>query len=653
MEIGTRGKKINKRRSVLDDIKNNRLGGSRLDSHELVEEEDVYDLVDESEYVQLVEKRRQGNEFVVDDNGLGYRDDGEEVLGVKEDEFEKKKRILAGDIDEPDYDEDISKKKAQRLNKAAAQGIGMANTMFSYVKTGQTTTKMASSAITAQQDLDIDKLLDDVSAKPQSSRRPVARSFNRAPQSYRSELPTNLAPSRATDYYTQDVHNYSEEVVENNNYDDHDDDHYDAGPSSPLPLEKNYSNVPAAKLENNASSVSSGVGKEEPSKQMEMAMAIEEKEKEKEVKMEEESSEKISFSKGVRKIKSSIQPSNQSSFEGNALLGMDTGEISDIAGTNTDSSIDKAAQIDPSLWLKKTTFPEEEQASEYLQMFWIDATESNGIIYLFGKVEIANPNDPKKGSKFVSCSVAINGNERNLFVLAKPAGSFNADGTPVRADMNQVYQELNKMLVPAIIPKTQGQSFRCKTVKRKYAFEYDEIPREETEYLKVVYSAKHGVPTPQQCSNGTNSIQRIFGASSSVLELFLLKRKLTGPCWINVRNPRPINGSFSWCKLEVGIDNPKFICKVNDSIPPPPLISMCISMKTVLNPVTHVHEIVSLSAVFHSKVEADGETVEDQSLMRRFTLVRPLGTTCGPGFPPVFPHDMMVCEILLYILFAI
>jgi hypothetical protein len=146
MEIGARGKKINKRRSVLDDIKNNRLGGSRLDSHELVEEEDVYDLVDESEYVQLVEKRRQGNEFVVDDNGLGYRDDGEEVLGVKEDEFEKKKRILAGDIDEPDYDEDISKKKAQRLNKAAAQGIGMANTMFSYVKTGQTTTKMASSS---------------------------------------------------------------------------------------------------------------------------------------------------------------------------------------------------------------------------------------------------------------------------------------------------------------------------------------------------------------------------------------------------------------------------------------------------------------------------------------------------------------------------
>lgn len=63
-------------------------------------------------------------------------------------------------------------------------------------------------------------------------------------------------------------------------------------------------------------------------------------------------------------------------------------------------------------------------------------------------------------------------------------------------------------------------------------------------------------------------------------------------------------------------------------------------MKTVLNPVTHTHEVVAISAVIHSKVEADGETTEDSKLMRKFTLIRQLGTTCGLTFPAVFPHDM-------------
>lgn len=34
----------------------------------------------------------------------------------------------------------------------------------------------------------------------------------------------------------------------------------------------------------------------------------------------------------------------------------------------------------------------------------------------------------------------------------------------------------------------------------------------------------------------------------------------------------------------------------------PPLISMCVSMKTAVNPVTHLHEIIVLSALVHTKV---------------------------------------------------
>ena len=101
--------------------------------------------------------------------------------------------------------------------------------------------------------------------------------------------------------------------------------------------------------------------------------------------------------------------------------------------------------------------------------------------------------------------------------------------------------------------------------------------------------------------------------------------------------------SVSWCRIEVGVDDPKSIVKISSGAPEaPPLVSMCISMKTVLNPATHTHEVVALSAVVHSKVEADGDTKEDKAVMRRFTLVRQLGATCGPTFPAVFPHDMAI-----------
>ena len=43
-------------------------GSSALSGFELEEEEDVYDVVDEQTYADVVEKRRSGKDFVVDDS---------------------------------------------------------------------------------------------------------------------------------------------------------------------------------------------------------------------------------------------------------------------------------------------------------------------------------------------------------------------------------------------------------------------------------------------------------------------------------------------------------------------------------------------------------------------------------------------------------
>jgi DNA polymerase alpha subunit A len=48
----------------------------------------------------------------------------------------------------------------------------------------------------------------------------------------------------------------------------------------------------------------------------------------------------------------------------------------------------------------------------------------------------------------------------------------------------------------------------------------------------VVYSAEYpALPT----ETAGRSFKRVFGATQSCMELFLLKRDLMGPCWLKVK----------------------------------------------------------------------------------------------------------------------
>ena len=53
-------------------------GKSRLASYKVQDEEKVYEEVDEEGYKKVVRDRLDRDDFVVDDNGEGYADDGRE-----------------------------------------------------------------------------------------------------------------------------------------------------------------------------------------------------------------------------------------------------------------------------------------------------------------------------------------------------------------------------------------------------------------------------------------------------------------------------------------------------------------------------------------------------------------------------------------------
>ena len=64
-------------------------GKSRLSTYQVQEEEKLYEEVDEEGYKKIVRNRLDRDDFVIDDNGQGYADDGrEEWMGGSASESE-------------------------------------------------------------------------------------------------------------------------------------------------------------------------------------------------------------------------------------------------------------------------------------------------------------------------------------------------------------------------------------------------------------------------------------------------------------------------------------------------------------------------------------------------------------------------------------
>jgi DNA polymerase Pol2 len=286
---------------------------------------------------------------------------------------------------------------------------------------------------------------------------------------------------------------------------------------------------------------------------------------------------------------------------------------------------------------------QEKDGEKYLDMFWIDAAERNGEILLFGKVAVDQRVGTKTTTSYTSCCALVKNNLRNLFFL--PRKKANSDEYE---SMMDVHGEVKSILQPSCIPNVAGASWAGKVVNRKYAFEDPTIPREESQYLKVVYDAKYPVPPHEVCDEGGKFVEKILGAGASTLENFIVKRKLMGPCWIRIKDPVAAKAPASWCKLELQVENPKSITRLDlvetgTPRPPPPVVTMSLKLKTIVNPKTHKSEIVSVSAICHKQVLLDTASDESTRHMTQLSLIRPLGsagTASANNVLPQFPRDI-------------
>ncbi|XP_069746281.1 DNA polymerase alpha catalytic subunit isoform X2 [Narcine bancroftii] len=259
---------------------------------------------------------------------------------------------------------------------------------------------------------------------------------------------------------------------------------------------------------------------------------------------------------------------------------------------------------------------------QVFRFYWVDAYEDQyhqpGVVYFFGKVWIDS------AKTYVSCCVAVRNIERTVYLLPRETRLNLKTGkdTETPVGIMDVYQEFSE----AISERYKIMKFKSKRVEKKYAFEITDVP-EDCEYLEIKYAAE--LPALPSDLKG-ETFSHVFGTNTSSLELLLLNQKIKGPSWLEFKAPQLPNQPMSWCKVEAVLLRPDHLSVVKD-MAPPPLIIMSISMKTVQNAKTHQNEIVAMAALVHHKFPLD-RAAPQPPFQAHFCVV------CKPS-DCIFPYD--------------
>lgn len=108
-------------------------GKKRLSSYQVEDEGDVYEEIDEEGYKKLVRQRLDQDDFVVDDNGEGYADDGRE-------DWNDTKRYDSGSDEELPLRGKAAKRKREEDNQRKEKINNNINRYFTSGASGGSTT---------------------------------------------------------------------------------------------------------------------------------------------------------------------------------------------------------------------------------------------------------------------------------------------------------------------------------------------------------------------------------------------------------------------------------------------------------------------------------------------------------------------------------
>ena len=312
--------------------------------------------------------------------------------------------------------------------------------------------------------------------------------------------------------------------------------------------------------------------------------------------------------------------------------------------------------------------------------FFMDAQEereSPGTVFLFGRVPVSS--DPQ--SETISACAVVQNMQRCMYIVptastfADPDGELEALGQMMeetrrefkscadsddkkeekRIAAQKAISDLMKKLVPLsgdlraevkeVLKARKIENSKITIVRRRYCFERKDIPQGPLFVLKVKIPATYAA-FPSDIK-GKHFVAAL-GTQAPMLELLTLKSKLKGPSWIALHGAAivPTEKQKSWCKLELTLPNAhKSVRPCLEAIasrPAPRLTVASLNLQTIVNQQTNVNEIAVASVQYIRDVNCEGSTTAAQlkTGLRHFTVVRKLdGLEMPPGWQNAVAHE--------------
>ncbi|KAH6838068.1 DNA-directed DNA polymerase [Perilla frutescens var. hirtella] len=679
----TRGAAATARTEALERLKALRRGGRREledGGFQIRMEQPIYDTVDDDQYEELVAKRREESKgFIVDDNGLGYGDEGQEedwsvaggALSSEESEGESERSKKKKKVSNSEKKEKETAKKPSALASAAAlMGKQRISSMF--------TSSVFKKDI--QKNFSCESIVDDVIAEfaPDENDRERRRRANSS----------NLALNKSNNFTSASMGVFPVKiekpvVVSSYNLDAKSDIH-ESNSVGCGDLNFDYSE----KSDNIIAEGNCTIVAEKGCKADDMVVNEEKRENNEAVNCEkndilQSKSEGKEVEKKVHSLNAKIEDPKDPALSASLGWQAVSAGLVDCKGPVFGPGENQATSSE-----EKLDFEVESDGS--LPYYILDAHEeifgaNAGNIYLFGKV--------KSGGTYHSCCAVVQNMQRCVYAIPtvsfihsdriteleknvedsrtslmaskdtitkhgrdgeKPQiSSIDIKGTiaklekdleesqrALRAQLHELASELKAEITKELL-KRNVSTFSMAVVKRNYAFERSDIPHGENYVLKISYPFKDP-PLPSDLK-GTN-FRALLGTHNSGLEHFLIKRKIKGPSWLSISKFSSCTSQrVSWCKFEVIIDSPKDI-QVSTSSKNiseiPPVVVTAINLKTILNDKKNVNEIVSASVICCHRAKIDTPMVTSDwtrpGMLSHFTAVRKLE---GGIFPMGFPKE--------------
>ncbi|XP_033119807.1 DNA polymerase alpha catalytic subunit-like [Anneissia japonica] len=562
------------RLAALDQLK--RIKKGEKIKYEVEEVKNVYDIVDDEEYSDVVRKR-QDEDWIIDDNGAGYVEDGREIFDDD----------LLGDDEDGTVAEQKNKKKkfTSKPNTKKVISVKPANNIMSmFAAAGVKSKKSDKDAKIGTDDL-LDEIMNDlgrspadIAVKPLSMKRKARPSNhgNTTPRNTTPRNPFNKTPKKPNTPLMR-PRQMAQEI---------------APPRTTINrIKENTSQKPAKKprltepiiqvkeevedIEDEIVTDNDNYGNEVSDADMalldddddDFADVLEE-----EIKIKEEKEVK------VEPVIKKEEKKPEYDVEALASTGWET--IKGQVNNGAQKCLADEVHIDSS----SLPLTKNEEGEQVLRFYWFDSYEDPykqpGVVYLFGKVWI------ESAKTHISCCVPVKNIERQVFLL--PRETNQQTNEPV--GFRDIYEEFNSK----IAEKYKLMKFKCRKVTKKYCFELHDVPA-ESEYLEVRYAAD----LPQLPSDLTgDTFSAVFGTNTSCCETLLMERKIHGPCWLDIKMPQLSPKPVSWCKVEAFVTRPDHVTVIKD-LTPPPLVVMTISLRTVLNTKTHQNEVIAIAGLVH------------------------------------------------------